>query len=92
MNTEKYEELMQVGRIYYEKGQAWLPSVKLLNTHEHHPAWTAALMFLILDRYVSTMDDQKQEEYIKAAMLYFEEMLKDGQNYLEELNFTDELE
>ena len=92
MNDEKLEVLIHIGKVFSEKSQNWLPSVQVVQPHDHNPAWTAALMFLIVDRYISSVEDKSQEFYIKETMNTFSGMLEIGQNYIEKLNSADELE
>ena len=92
MEDEKYEIIAHVSRIFSEKADAWLPAINIINTHDHHPAWTAALMYLILDRYVSTVDDKNQEEYIENVLKNFKGMLEIGPNYLFKVSSVDEVE
>jgi hypothetical protein len=92
MNNEKFETLIHIGKVFSEKSQAWLPSVQVLQPHDHDPAWTAALMYLVIDRYLSAVEDKSQEEYVDATLKMFNAMLEMGQNYIEKLNSVDELE
>ena len=92
MNDEKFETLIHVGKVFSEKSQSWLPSVQVIQPHDHDPAWTAALMFLVIDRYLSSVEDKSQESYIKETMNVFSSMLEIGQNYIEKINSADELE
>ena len=92
MNDEKFEMLIHIGKVFSEKSKSWLPSVQVIQQHDHDPAWTAALMFLIMDRYLSTVEDKNQEEYATSTLDVFKAMLEIGQNYIEKLNSADELE
>jgi hypothetical protein len=92
MNDEKFEVLMHIGKIFSEKSQTWLPSVQVLQPHNHDPAWTAALMYLMMDRYLSTVEDKSQEDYTTSTLYLFNAMLEMGQNYIEKLDSADDLE
>lgn len=92
MNNENLETLIHIGRAYSEKSKDWLPSIQVVQPHDHSPDWTAALMYLIIDRYLSSVEDKNQEEYTKITMKMFNAMLEIGQNYIEKINSVDELE
>jgi len=92
MNNKEYEVVFHVGRIFSEKGQDWLPTIQVLKPHEHHPAWTAALMYLILDKYIATVDDNKQEKYTQEVMKWFEAMKEGAHEHIDNVDFPEDVE
>jgi hypothetical protein len=85
MIENNQEVLFQVIRIFSEKDQEWLPAIKDANAHDFDPVWVAALMYLILDRYVSNIDDNAQQDFTEKVYKIFEVMKENGQHYMEKL-------
>lgn len=85
MNTRN-EELFTIGRIFSEKQQAWLPALKDIKEHDIDPAWVAAILYLVYDRYMSCIDDGSQINFSKKTLELFNLMRKDGYSYIERLN------
>lgn len=92
MNAKENEVVINVGRIFSEKGQDWLPTIQILAPHDHHPAWTAALMYLLLDKYLATVDDSKQEEYAEETLRWLKLMRDNAHEYIDKVESADEVE
>jgi hypothetical protein len=85
MIENNQEVLFQVIRIFSEKDQEWLPAIKDTSAHDFDPVWVAALMYLMLDRYVSNIDDEAQPDFVEKVYKIFEVMKENGQHYMEKL-------
>lgn len=86
MYDKEYEVVFNVGRLYSKRSQDWLPTIQVVRPHDHHPVWTAALMYLILDKYLMTVDDDKQEKYFEETMKWFEKMREGAHEYIDQLD------
>lgn len=83
MIENNQEVLFQVIRIFSEKDQEWLPAIKDASAHDFDPVWVAALMYLVLDRYVSNIDDEAQQDFVERVYKIFEVMKENGHDYME---------
>jgi hypothetical protein len=86
MKNKEIEELITICRVFSEKDQMWLPAMKDLQSHDIDPMWVAALMYLLYDRYLSCIDDEKQEWFSKSVLNLFGMMRKDGYNYIDKIS------
>jgi len=82
MEDKEIEEIIKIVRIYSEKNQMWLPAIKDIQTHDMDPMWVASILYLIYDRYLACIDDDKQLWFSKSILNIFAMMRKDGHSYL----------
>lgn len=82
MKNKEQEILFQVGQLKVDKNQEWSPYVKDLKSHDFSPAWVAGVLFLIIDRYSSQVEEKNQIEFVEKTMGYLELMLEDGHSYV----------
>ena len=59
---ESLEILLSIGQIFSKKNESWLPFVKDEKSHDFDAIWVASLMYLIYDKYISSIDDDKQND------------------------------
>jgi len=91
METENVKTLFEVVKVYSESQDVWLPAIKDLKTHDFDPLWTAAIMFLVYDRYMSNIDDHQQAEFAKSTMECFDKMMESGHSYIEKIKTEKDL-
>lgn len=68
-----------------------LPAVEDIDSHEFTPSWTAGLMYVILDKYLSNIPDSRQQSFKESTIKWLAEMVKDdkGSQYVEKIDKTD---
>jgi hypothetical protein len=82
MNTNDVEPLITLSRIFSEKDGMYLPCLSDMKTHDIDPMWVASSMYLLLDRYVSCIPENKQNEFYQETMNAFEMMKEHGAGYI----------
>jgi hypothetical protein len=55
------------------------PALEDVETHEVTPMWVAGLMYIILDRYLTCIEDSNQKEFKETTIKWLAEMVKDDQ-------------
>ena len=94
MSEEREHELLfKVRRIKNDDGE-WMPAIQDVTSHDVTPLWAAGVAYIILDRYLSCVDDSKQKQFNEEMLFWLAKMLKDNEatKYIEKLNlpkFTD---
>lgn len=78
------ELIFKIHRLKNELGK-WNPAIEDVISHDIDPAWVAGLMYLIYDRYLSSVADSKQHQFSKEVFKWLSEMKKDGDNYIEKI-------
>ena len=76
------ELIFKIHRLKNELGD-WNPAIQDIKSHEIDPSWVAGMMYLIFDRYLSSVSDSKQLEFSKEVFKWLSIMKKDGGNYVE---------
>jgi hypothetical protein len=82
LEQEDVEVVLSIGKIYSEKDDVYLPCVKDEASHDIDPMWVAAVMYLILDRYVSSIPEDKQNEFYDTTIKLFEKIKESGAEYI----------
>ena len=55
------------------------PAVECVSTHDTTPLWVASVMYLILDRYLSSIDESQQNAFLKRVLKIFHYLVRDQQ-------------
>ena len=86
VNLSTVEPIITIGRIFSDKEQIWLPCLRDEATHDIDPIWTAAVMYLLLDRYTSCVPEDSQIEFYETTLKMFESMKENGAEYILKVN------
>ena len=86
MNLDTAETIIKIGKILDEKTGYWNPFLQDVSEHEIDPLWVAAVLFLIQDRYISCIPDDKQIEFFKETKKILRTMEEEGAGYVFKLN------
>jgi hypothetical protein len=78
------ELIFKIHRLKNELGQ-WNPAIEDVTSHDIDPAWVAGLMYLIFDRYLSSVADSKQHKFSKEVFRWLSKMKRDGDDYIERI-------
>lgn len=79
------ELIFKIYRLKNEFGE-WNPAIQDVESHEIDPSWVAGMMYLIFDRYLSSVRDSNQHEFSKEVFRWLSVMKKDGDEYVERIN------
>jgi hypothetical protein len=82
MKNESKEVLFQIGQLKIDENEKWSPFIKDLKTHDFDPTWVAGILFLIIDRYSSQVEEKKQIQFIEKTLGYLDLMLEDGHSFV----------
>jgi hypothetical protein len=88
MSEQRESELLfKVHRIKNKDGE-WMPAIEDVTTHDITPLWVAGTVYLIIDRYLSCIDDSKQQDFHQETLFWLARMLKDheGSGYIHRIN------
>ena len=78
------ELIFKIHRLKNELGE-WNPAIEDVLSHDIDPAWVGGLMYLIFDRYLSSVEDAKQHEFSKEVFKWLLVMKKGGEEYIEHI-------
>lgn len=78
IDLDSIEELMTIIKVYSNKTDTWIPALVDKASHEIDPIWVAGVIYMILDRYVSCVSDDKQLLFQKQCLSIFETMVNEG--------------
>ena len=83
------ELILKIHRVLNEDNNEWMPAIQDVATHDIDPIWVAGVAYLIIDRYVSAIDESKQNKFHEDVMIWFNKMVKNGSTteYIEKMNF-----
>jgi hypothetical protein len=90
MNKDEYkpELILKIHRVLDEKNN-WMPAIEDVASHDIDPMWVAGVSFLLIDRYVSSIQESDQNKFYEEVMFWFDKMIKtDATQYVEKVNFT----
>jgi hypothetical protein len=82
MKNKDREVLFEIGQVKIGEDGQWSPYVKDLKTHDFGPTWVAGMLFLMLDRYSSQIEEKNQIEFIEKTLGYLDLMLEHGHSYV----------
>jgi hypothetical protein len=89
MNKDEYkpELILKIHRVLDEKNN-WMPAIEDVASHDINPMWVAGVSFLLIDRYVSSIQESDQNKFYEEVMFWFDKMIKtDATQYVEKVNF-----
>jgi hypothetical protein len=86
LKPDSVETIISIGRIFSEKDDMWMPCLKDEASHDIDPVWVAAVMYLVLDRYVGCIPDEKQIEFYETTLKIFEAMKENGAKFILKVN------
>jgi hypothetical protein len=90
MNKDEYkpELILNIHRVLDQNGN-WMPAIEDVASHDINPMWVAGVSFLLIDRYVSSIQESDQNKFYEEVMFWFDKMIKtDATQYVEKINFT----
>ena len=84
----KSELILKIHRVLNEDNNEWMPAIQDVATHDIDPLWVAGVAYLIIDRYVSSIDESKQNKFHEDVMVWFNRMAKNSSTteYIEKMN------
>lgn len=87
------ELIFKIFRVKNEEG-VWSPALGDVKSHDITALWTASLAYLILDRYLSCIDESKQNEFQEEVLYWLNLMVKDnkGSEFTEKIKYPDIIE
>jgi hypothetical protein len=83
------ELLLKIHRVLNTENNTWMPAIQDVATHDIDPLWVAGVAYLIIDRYVSSVEESKQNKFYEETMVWFTRMVKNSSTteYIEKMNF-----
>jgi hypothetical protein len=89
----EHELLFKVHRVKNKTGD-WIPAIQDITSHDITPIWAAGVAYIILDRYLSCVDDSKQKEFQEEMLFWLAKMLKNNEAaiYVEKMKFPNSME
>ena len=82
VDKKSLEVLLSIGQILSKKNETWLPFIKDEKSHDFDALWVASLMYLIYDKYISSIDDENQNEFSKEVLELFDFILENGMEHI----------
>lgn len=79
-NSEiKSELILKIHRILNDRGD-WMPAIQDVASHDIDPMWVAGVAYLIIDRYINSIEESKQIKFYEDVMTWFGKMTNEN-NY-----------
>jgi hypothetical protein len=82
VDKESLEILLSIGQILSKKNETWLPFIKDEKSHNFDALWVASLMYLIYDKYISSIDDENQNNFSEEVLELFDFILENGMEHI----------
>jgi len=82
IDKDTIEELLVLARVFSKKSNTWIPAIIDQQSHDIDPLWVSAVIYMILDRYISCVPDNLQIEFQEMTMKFFNEMLESGSEFV----------
>jgi len=82
VDKNSLEVLLSIGQILSKKNETWLPFIKDEKSHNFDALWVASLMYLIYDKYISSIDDENQNEFSEEVLELFDFILENGMEHI----------
>jgi hypothetical protein len=85
----KSELLLKIHRVFHNESGTWMPAIQDVISHNITPLWVAGVAYLIIDRYISSVEESNQNEFLKEVLRLFNKMAKNSSTteYIEKMNF-----
>ena len=91
MNNDKLESelILKIHRVLNDRGD-WMPAIQDVSSHDIDPMWVAGVAYLIIDRYVNSIEESKQNKFYDDVMVWFNKMAKNSSTteYIEKIDIT----
>jgi hypothetical protein len=91
MNNDKLksELILKIHRVLSDNGD-WMPAIQDVASHDIDPMWVAGVAYLIIDRYVNSIEESKQNKFYDDVMVWLDRMLKSNNTtqYVDKINIT----
>lgn len=91
MNNDKLESelILKIHRVLSDRGD-WMPAIQDVASHDIDPMWVAGVAYLIIDRYVNSIEESKQNKFYDDVMVWLDRMLKSNNTtqYVDKINIT----
>jgi len=82
VDKKSLEILLSIGQILSKKNETWLPFIKDEKSHNFDALWVASLMYLIYDKYISSIDDENQNDFSEEVLELFDFILENGMEHI----------
>lgn len=84
------EVILKIHRVLNAEGE-WMPAIEDVAVHDIDPCWVAGTAYLLIDRYISSVEESKQNRFYEEVMFWFNKMSKNntGTEYIEKIDPTD---
>jgi hypothetical protein len=86
-NQFKSELILKIHRVLSDRGD-WMPAIQDVASHDIDPMWVAGVAYLIIDRYVNSIEESKQIKFYEDVISWFERMTNENNNasgYIEKM-------
>lgn len=89
-DIREHELIFKIHRVKDDRDE-WMPAVEDVASHDITPTWAAGLAYVILDRYLSSIEESMQLEFQKQVLYWLDVMLKDnkGTEYVDKVKLPD---
>ena len=87
------ELIFKIHRLKKKDG-GWIPAIEDIKSHDVTPEWVAGVAFLILDRYISSIDESNQNDFQEEMLYWLTLMLEDnkGSEYTDKMKKLDTMD
>ena len=87
------ELIFKIHRLKKKDGE-WIPAIEDIKSHDITPVWAAGMAFIILDRYMSSIDESRQHDFQEEMLHWLSLMLEDnkGSEYTDKMTKLDDME
>lgn len=85
--SAEYDSRQVVAKLYQlheASNDTYHPALEVTSTHAHDEIWVAAVMYLVLDRYMSCVEESGQTEFLRGVLKVFHHLVRDqkGAEYI----------
>lgn len=71
------QAVMQIHRLHDASTDSYHPAVECMAPHDTTAIWVASVLYLLLDRYLSCVDESEQGNFLKNVLRVFHYMVRD---------------
>ena len=92
-NFSESELILKIHRLKKDD-ETWVPAIEDVKSHDISPVWAAGLAYLIIDRYLTCVEDSEQEKFSDEVIHWLTNMLKEnkGSEYIDKIDKPDSMD
>jgi hypothetical protein len=87
------ELIFKIYRLKNKDGN-WLPAIEDIKSHDITPEWVAGIAYVIIDRYISSVEESIQHDFQEEMLHWLSLMIEDdeGSKYTDKMPKLDDMD